>query len=440
MNEVRRFHVFVANRVQQIQERLSVEQWRYIDTKHNPADDASRGLHASQISGSKWITRPDFLWKNKDEWELSSKDIRELESDNPEVKKIVCMTSEVTPVWPSLVVWLSYFSDWLHAKKAVALCQRYVRILRSKISKKFQLRPLNAKGGQSSMTSVRVHELKDEEIVILTAVQKESSFDVSYSGPLRKLNPMIGLDHVIRVGGRLSLTTLPDSTRYPAILPRYGHITDLVINYYHTTMQHQGHGITMNELRARGYWIIRASAAVSHAISKCFTCRKLRGVVQEQHMAELPEDRIDPAPPFTNCGVDFLSPFIIKQGRKELKRYGALFTCMASRAVHIVVAQTLETGSFISAIHRFICRRGPIRQLQSDQGTNFVGAQRELQTALEEMDNERIGRELQRYDCDWFHFKMNVPLASHMAGTWERQIRTACNVLATLLHKNDESL
>ena len=247
-NEVRRFHVFVANRVQEIQERSSVEQWRYIDTERNPADDGSRGLHASQISGSKWITGPDFLWKPEDEWEVSSKDIRDLERYDPEVKKIVCMASEVSPVWPSLVERLSYFSDWLHAKKAVALCRRYVRILRSKISKKFQLRPLNAKGGQSGVTPIRVQELKDAEIVILTAVQKERSFDVSYSGPLRKLNPMIGSDGVIRVGGRLSLSTLPDSTRYPAILPRYGHITDLVINYYHTTMQHQGRGITMNEL------------------------------------------------------------------------------------------------------------------------------------------------------------------------------------------------
>ena len=102
-NEVRRFHVFVANRVQEIQERSSVEHWRYIDTKRNPADDGSRGLRASQISGSKWITGPDFLWRNEDEWEVPSKDIRGLESDDPEVKGIVCLVSEVAPVWPSLV-------------------------------------------------------------------------------------------------------------------------------------------------------------------------------------------------------------------------------------------------------------------------------------------------------------------------------------------------
>ena len=139
------------------------------------------------------------------------------------------------------------------------------------------------------MTPVRVQEMKDSEIVILTAVQKESSFDLSYSGPLRKLNPMMDLDGVIRRGGQLSLSTLQDGTKYPALLPRYGHIADLVIRYYHTSMQHQGREITMNELRAHGYWIIRASAAVSRVISKCVTCWKLRGVAQEQRMAELPK-------------------------------------------------------------------------------------------------------------------------------------------------------
>ena len=170
------------------------------------------------------------------------------------------------------------------------------------------------------MTPVRVQELKDAEIVILMAVQKERSFDLWYCGPLCKLNRMIGLDGVIRVGGRLSLSTLPDSTRYPAILPRYGQITDLVISYYHAKRQHQGRGIIMNELRVPRILDHRSlCCCFACNLSKCVTCRKLRGVVQEQRMAELPEDRVGPAPLFTNCALNFFSLFIIKQGRKELK-------------------------------------------------------------------------------------------------------------------------
>ena len=142
------------------------------------------------------------------------------------------------------------------------------------------------------------------------------------------------------------------------------------------------------------------------------TCRKLRGSVQEQHMAVLPPDRLEPAPPFTSCAVDYFGPFIIKEGRKELKRYGVLFTCMASRAVHIEVAASLETDSFINALRRLLSRRGPIRQLRSDQGTNFVGAKRELKEALKELNGDAIRKELLRNSCDWFEFKMFLQLHS----------------------------
>ena len=133
---------------------------------------------------------------------------------------------------------------------------------------------------------------------------------------------------------------------------------------------------------------------VSKVISRCATCRKLRGSVQEQHMAVLPPDRLEPAPPFASCAVDYFGPFIIKERRKELKRYGVLFTCMAWRAVHIEVAASLETDSFINALRRFLSRRGPIRQLRSDQGTNFVGTKRELKEALKELNGDAIRKEL----------------------------------------------
>ena len=105
-----------------------------------------------------------------------------------------------------------------------------------------------------------------------------------------------------------------------------------------------------------------------------------------------------------------------KEGRRELKRYGVLFTCMASRAIQLEVAATLETDSLINALRRFVCRRDPIRQLRSDQGTNFVGARRELKEALDELSHTKIRSELQRHGCDRFVFKLNVPSASHMGG------------------------
>ena len=56
-------------------------------------------------------------------------------------------------------------------------------------------------------------------------------------------------------------------------------------------------------------------------------------------MANLPTARVEPAPPFSYFAVDCSGPWYVKEGRREVNRYGTLFTCMASRAIHIEVAK-----------------------------------------------------------------------------------------------------
>ena len=65
---------------------------------------------------------------------------------------------------------------------------------------------------------------------------------------------------------------------------------------------------------------------------------------------------------------------------------------MASQAIHIEVAHSMETDSFLQALRRVIARRGPIREPRSDQGTNFVGAENKLNRVLQEMDDEKINQ------------------------------------------------
>ena len=260
-----------------------------------------------------------------------------------------------------------------------------------------------------------------------------------------KLDPFIDDNGILRVGGRLRRPNLNDDHKFPIILPKNDHVSSLIVRYFHENVKHQGRGITLNELRSNGYWIIQGTAAVSKCITECTVCCKLRGATQEQKMADLPIDRMDPTPPFTYAAVDYFGPWIIKERRKELKRYGFLFTCLASRAVHLEVSHSLSTDSFINALRRFVCRRGPVRQLRSDQGTNFIGARGELKDALRELDHEKITSEMLKNHCDWVVFKMHVPNASHMGGSWERQIRTVRNVLSAMLDTNgaqldDESL
>ena len=111
--------------------------------------------------------------------------------------------------------------------------------------------------------------------------------------------------------------------------------------------------------------------------------------------------------------VYYFGPYVIKEDRKELKRYGCLFMCLASRAVHIETANSLETDSFIQALRQFMARRGPIREICSDHGTNFVGAKTELQQPVNEMDNEHIRSRLHQEGTDWI---FNPPSGSHIHG------------------------
>ena len=271
---------------------------------------------------------------------------------------------------------------------------------------------------------------------------KERKAVLKKSSSLNALDPYLDASGMLRVGGRIKKANLSDSLKNPVILPKTGHITELVLRHAHEKTHHSGRGLTLNELRSSGYWIINGNAAVRHFISRCVTCRHLRGTFGEQKMANLPSSRVEPAPQFSYCAVDYFGPWYVKEGRKEVKRYGALFTCLASRAVHIEVAHSMETDSFLQALRRFTCRRGPIRELRSDQGTNFVGAENELKAALQEMDDEKIKAELLKENIDWIR---NPATASNFGGVWERQIRSVRNIMAALMKQhghslNDESL
>lgn len=117
-----------------------------------------------------------------------------------------------------------------------------------------------------------------------------------------------------------------------------------------------------------------------------------------------------------------------------MKRYGLIFTCMTIRAVHLEILPSLTTDAFINALRRFICRRGKPKRLVSDNGTNFVGAYRELGVALREWNNkQRLRRFLLQEMIEW---SFNPPAASHMGGVWERLIRSVRRVFNAVIRNS----
>ena len=140
-------------------------------------------------------------------------------------------------------------------------------------------------------------------------------------------------------------------------------------------------------------------------------------------MASLPERRVQAFNPhFYNTGVDYFGPLLVRERRSTVKRYGCLFTCLVTREVHLEVAPWLETDSFILALRRMMARRGKPRNIYSDNGTNFVGAERELKECLDRMEQAKISDTLSQYVVQWF---FNPPSAPHFGGIWERLVKSA---------------
>ena len=126
-----------------------------------------------------------------------------------------------------------------------------------------------------------------------------------------------------------------------------------------------------------------------------------------------------------HCG-----PFFTKLGRRSTKRYICLFTCLATRAVHLECAFSLDEDSFFRAFLRFTSRRCTPEDVYSDNGSNFVGVEREMKKSLAEWNQSQIQKRCARKGVRW-HF--NPPAASHQGGVWERTVRSEKRTLTAVV-------
>ena len=137
-------------------------------------------------------------------------------------------------------------------------------------------------------------------------------------------------------------------------------------------------------------------------------------------MADLPSERLAfQCPPFTNVGLDYFGPFHVTIRRSSEKRWGFLLNCLTTRAVHVEIAHSIDTNLCVMGIERFIARRGMPLVICSDNGTNFVGTEKELLLCFLNLDKQKIASELAQRGVKW---KFNPPGAPHHGGVWERLV------------------
>ena len=145
-------------------------------------------------------------------------------------------------------------------------------------------------------------------------------------------------------------------------------------------------------------------------------------------MADIPKERLQvQRKPFTATGIDMFGPLYVKSNRQTRsnpnlnKRYGIIFVCLTSRAIHLELVSDMGTDSFILSLRRFISRRGHVENIISDNGTNFIGGSNEIKEANKNIDRLEIAKFLTIKEIEW---SFNPPLSPWMGGSWESLIKS----------------
>ena len=444
LNETRRFYVYVGNRVQRIRKSSSPDQWRYVATDLNPADLATRSVPARHLKDSTWLNGPEFLMDQSPPetdtttFELAAEDV-EL---RPDITTLATHANVVANRNLGTTCFLR-FSRWSSLVNALSIL---ILVAQRQHERHHQSKePISNDPQSNSMSPPTVIDARRRaQILIVRNLQNESFSEeldclekkkgLPKTTPLLKLSPVIDPEGLLRVGGRLERADLTHEERHPLILPGKHHVTSLIVKHCHEEVEHQGRHFTHGMIRGKGFWIVGGKRLVNRVINQCLNCRRLRGKLQHQKMADLPTERLTPSPPFTYVGLDVFGPWEVtarrtRGGHANSKRWAVIFTCFSTRAIHIELVESMDTSSFINALRRFMAIRGHVEQIHSDCGTNFVGAHNEFEDSLNEMDQKSVESYLNSRGCKWV---FNSPHASHTGGVWERMIGISRRILDSM--------
>ncbi|XP_011866742.1 PREDICTED: uncharacterized protein LOC105561401 [Vollenhovia emeryi] len=249
--------------------------------------------------------------------------------------------------------------------------------------------------------------------------------EIPRSSKLITLRPYLDEEGMMRVGGRLHQSSLAEDAKHPLVIPADHHFTKLVITERHCEMAHAGPATTLAAVRCE-FWPIAGRSIVKKLVRNCVVCRKANPVPCQQLMGRLPEARVQESRPFSRVGVDYCGPFMVRdrvrRNSRQYKAYVAVYACMATKAVHIELVDDMTTDAFLGSLKRFTARRGLPSDVYSDNGKNFVGAEREIQRVLRDSQClEKLHGHCAKNGIKWHFIPARAP---HFGGLWEAAVKT----------------
>jgi hypothetical protein len=383
------------------------------------ADIISRGCTPKQLIDNKlWLNGPTFLWQNETDHSDNIKNIIN-PSETEERSRIVCTKAVINDESSELLLKYSSFKKLINI---IALCFRFYNKIK----------------GEKITEPLSVKEIRFSHNVIVKLVQQEAFPDeynclvknkpLPKSSPLIKLNPFLDADSIIRVGGRLVNANIFYNKKFPIVIPKRHHITNLIVEREHLRQLHAGPQATLAAIR-ESYWLLGGRNTIRRILHNCVLCRRASPITYEEIMGNLPDARVNLIRPFRDCGVDYAGPISIREGKgrgkRSIKAYVCLFICLATKAIHLELVTDCTSSSFIGAFKRFMSRRGKPSRMYSDNATTFKGSDRELRFIHQEVTKSELFKNFisncAENNVEW-HFI--PPRSPHVGGIWEAGIKS----------------
>ena len=165
-------------------------------------------------------------------------------------------------------------------------------------------------------TQVSVPELECAETSIVRSLQsfacQTEIANLKSQGTINKSLLINQLDLFLDEKGLLHLnnSSMSDSSKTPILLPSRHHYSDLVLRECHDRVFHNGVKDTLN-LARENYWVLRGRQAAKRLVRRCIVCKKYEGIPFKFNVTpDLPNIRVDDAPPFTHTDIDFAGPLL----------------------------------------------------------------------------------------------------------------------------------
>ena len=352
--------MFVANRVAEILELTTADEWYHVQSADNPADAGTRGLSAKALLQSSWLIGPKFLktnewpFKPSGDFRLKLKQAKPDPTDEPSTETCTLL-SETQDANAKTFEWQKYGSY----EKLLRIAAYVLRLLS---------RNKDHKTNSCVITDPAELENSEQRLLYLTQAESfhaEKSNNLLKSTPLSKsskivrFSPFIGPNGLLPPSGRTRLLeTATFDVKHPILLDARHPLVRLLLEHLHSQHCHQG----VDYLRAlvqQRFAVVKLRAVLRTIVSRCLTCRKRKAETLTPIMSDLPRERLAfKEPPFSNSGIDYFGPFFVSVKRSTEKRWGFLFTCLTTSAVHFEVVPSMDTSSCVMGIERFCARRG----------------------------------------------------------------------------------